>query len=275
MFSAHAFDTGELTLAYTEGPDTGPPLLMLHGLLGRWQDFEPLIPALAAQWHVYACDLRGHGESARAPDGGGYALVDLVRDTAAFVRHILPATGPIVLVGFSGGGLATVPLAAAFPDRVRGIVALEPAFMMRNSSITAYPVSQEIAWAHHAVQTARSVEEMEAMCRDLMPDADALMIASMAERLYNADPQLSDLAQIDRSMEGIDLDALIAKVQCPMLIVRGEPALGSVVRDEYVSWAKANNPRVQAIRVPGGGHGVHLEQPDAVSRHVQDFLATL
>ena len=275
MVSTHTLDTGELIISYAEGPDTGPPLLMLHGLLGRWQDFEPLIPSLTDHWHVFACDLRGHGASDRAPDGSGYLVSDHVRDLSVFIRENVPFGEPLVLVGFSGGGLVALPLAAAFPERVRGIVALEPGFMMRNSSLTAHPLSQEIAWAHHAMLTAKSLEEMAAMCRDLMPEADEWAIASTAERLYNADPRLSDLGQIDRVLEGIDLNALATKVQCPMLIVRGDQSLGSVVRDEDVTWARANNPRVRAVQVPGGGHGVHLEQPEVVIRHMLAFLDEL
>lgn len=108
MLSTHAFSTGELTLSYAEGPANGPPLVMLHGVLGRWQDFAGMIPHLIPTWHVYAIDFRGHGESDRAPDGDAYGLRDLVGDISHFLEKILPGE-EVVLVGFSAGGLATVP----------------------------------------------------------------------------------------------------------------------------------------------------------------------
>lgn len=147
--------------------------------------------------------------------------------------------------------------------------------MMRNSSITDFPVAQEIAWAHHAVLTAGSFEELVAMSREVIPEADEAMISAFAERLYKADPRLSDLQQIDHVLAGIDLDALIRKVRCPMLIVRGEQERGSVVRDEDIAWAKAANPHVKAVDVPGGGHGVFLEQPEAVVEQMLAFLGKL
>jgi pimeloyl-ACP methyl ester carboxylesterase len=113
MLTTRAFKTGELTLSYAEGPVNGPPLVMLHGVLGRWQDFAGMIPHLTDSWHVYAIDLRGHGESDRAPLGGGYSLRDLVGDISIFLRDVLPDEGEIVLVGFSAGGLAAIPLAVA------------------------------------------------------------------------------------------------------------------------------------------------------------------
>jgi pimeloyl-ACP methyl ester carboxylesterase len=275
MLTTRAFKTGELTLSYAKGPVNGPPLVMMHGVLGRWQDFAGMIPHLTDSWHVYAIDLRGHGESERAPDGSGYLLRDLVGDISHFLSNVIPEEEEIVLIGFSAGGLAAIPLAAAFPQRIRGVVALEPAFMMRNSSITSFAVSQEIAWAHHAAQAAGSFEELVGMCRDILPEANDATITSFAERLYKADPRLSDLQQIDQGLDGMDLDSLIRQVRCPVLMVRGEQEMGSVVRDEDIAWATAANPRVRAVDVPGGGHGIFLEQPEAVLAHVLALLETV
>jgi pimeloyl-ACP methyl ester carboxylesterase len=271
MLSTHAFSTGDLTLSYAEGP-AKPPLVMLHGVLGRWQDFAGMIPHLTERWHVYAIDFRGHGESDRAPDGSGYLLRDLVGDISAFLRDELPDEDEVVLVGFSGGGVVATALAATFPERIRAVILYEPGFMMRNSSITAFPVSQQIAWAHHAALTAGSFDELVAMCREVIPEADEAMISSFAERLYKADPRLSDLQQIDHSLDGLDLDSLIRQVRCPMLIVRGDQSLGSVVRDEDIAWAQEHNPHVRAVHVPGGGHGIFLEQPEDVMEHTLAFL---
>jgi pimeloyl-ACP methyl ester carboxylesterase len=275
MVTPHSFHTGELRLSYVEGPDNGPPLVMLHGVLGRWQDFAGMIPHLTETWHVYAIDFRGHGESDRAPGGSEYTLRDLVGDISVFLRDELPDEEEIVMVGFSAGGLASIPLAAAFPERIRGVVALEPALMMRNSSVTAFPVSQEIAWAHHAALTAGSFDELVAMCREVIPEADDATITLFAERLDKADPRLSDVGLIDQTLQGIDLDAVIRDVRCPMLIVRGDQSLGSVVRDEDIAWAQEHNPQVRAVHVPGGGHGIFLEQPEAVMEHTLAFLDEL
>ena len=65
MLSEKSFDTGELPLNYAEGPTSGPPLVLLHGLTGWWHAWEPCLPQLTPTWHVYAVDLRGHGQSGR------------------------------------------------------------------------------------------------------------------------------------------------------------------------------------------------------------------
>ncbi len=63
MDTEAAFDSGEVTLAYAEGPNNGPPFVWLHGLGGS-RDGNPLIlPRLRERTHLFRPDLRGHGAS--------------------------------------------------------------------------------------------------------------------------------------------------------------------------------------------------------------------
>src|SRR3954447_12616659 len=86
-------------ISYSEGPDNGPPLVLLHGLTGYWQTFQPILPAFTA-WHVYACDLLGHGKSGRA---ASYRVMDHVHSIVTFIRGQIAQ--PAVLIGHSLGGL--------------------------------------------------------------------------------------------------------------------------------------------------------------------------
>ena len=61
MLTERQFDTGAVTLNYAEGPASGPPLVLLHGLSYRWQSWLAVMPTLALRWHLYAPDLRGFG----------------------------------------------------------------------------------------------------------------------------------------------------------------------------------------------------------------------
>src|SRR5512141_2419204 len=92
------FDTGEVTINYAEGPQAGPPAILLHGIQGRWQGVGRLIPVLDQHWHVYALDSRGHGRSGHV--AGRYGLLDYARDVGAFATHL---SEPAVLIGHSLG----------------------------------------------------------------------------------------------------------------------------------------------------------------------------
>ena len=79
MLAEKQFETGLVTINYAEGRPVGAPLVLLHGATLHWQDYEPLLPELEKHWHIYACDLRGHGKSSRV--SSGYQAVDFIPDT--------------------------------------------------------------------------------------------------------------------------------------------------------------------------------------------------
>jgi pimeloyl-ACP methyl ester carboxylesterase len=63
MLTEKIFDTGTIKINYAEGAPNSTPLVMLHGGTAHWQELMPLITELEKDWHIYACDARGHGKS--------------------------------------------------------------------------------------------------------------------------------------------------------------------------------------------------------------------
>jgi pimeloyl-ACP methyl ester carboxylesterase len=99
MLVEKSFDTGEVVLNYAEGPDNGPPIVLLPGGTMRWQDYyNPLISMLYNRWHTYAVNARGHGKSGRTP--GKYRLKDYTSDVVAFTEELKE---PAAIFGYSMG----------------------------------------------------------------------------------------------------------------------------------------------------------------------------
>lgn len=93
----------------------GEPLLVLHGALGSFEMFGPLIPQLAAGRQVIGIDLHGHG---RTPLGDReLSVIDMGDDVAA----ILDALGydRVDALGYSLGGGVALRLAVQHPTKVR------------------------------------------------------------------------------------------------------------------------------------------------------------
>ena len=67
------------------------------------------------------------------------------------------------------------------------------------------------------------------------------------------------------------VDALAA-IDAPTLLVRGDPDLGSMVGPDDVAEIAAAAPQVVVRRIPGTGHSIHREQPEAFVREVVGFL---
>lgn len=118
MIQERSFGRGSPRLNYAEGAPSGPPLVLLHGAGGHWQNPLPLLEPLAASWHVYALDLRGHGGSFH--QSGGCRLDDFVADIAAFLDAVVGEAA--VLLGYSLGGYIALCIAAQSPWRARTLV---------------------------------------------------------------------------------------------------------------------------------------------------------
>jgi alpha-beta hydrolase superfamily lysophospholipase len=57
-------DTARGAIALREAPNpAAPPLVLLHGIGSRAESWWPVLDPLAARFHLYALDLRGHGGS--------------------------------------------------------------------------------------------------------------------------------------------------------------------------------------------------------------------
>ncbi|MQA83875.1 MAG: alpha/beta fold hydrolase [Streptosporangiales bacterium] len=123
-FTEHQVRVNGSLLNYAEGPDNGPPLLLIHGQLTDWRSWSRALPELSQQYHVYAIDCYGHGRSAHVPDK--YSANALAADVQQFLTEVVGE--PATVAGHSSGGLIAAALAADAPEQVRGVVLEDPPF---------------------------------------------------------------------------------------------------------------------------------------------------
>ncbi len=117
MLVEKRFDTGEVVLNYAEGPNNGPPILLIHGFPRWWNDFTPITPELSKTHHIYAIDLRGHGKSGRATS---YTLYDYKKDVTKFIEKKIKQ--PTILFGHSLGGWITLMIASTYSHLVKAVI---------------------------------------------------------------------------------------------------------------------------------------------------------
>ena len=97
--------------------NSGPPLVILHGLFGSHKNWISVATALTEYADVYLLDLRNHGES---PHHGDHCLSDMRGDVVFWLENHLKE--PALLLGHSMGGLVSMMTALERPDLVRGLV---------------------------------------------------------------------------------------------------------------------------------------------------------
>jgi pimeloyl-ACP methyl ester carboxylesterase len=102
---------------------SGPPLLLLHGLLGYSFSWRFALPLLAEKATVYAVDMPGVGFSDRPPNAGGS-----LRTHAERLLRFMDGVGiaSCDLLGTSHGGAVAMMAASLAPERVRSLILVAP-----------------------------------------------------------------------------------------------------------------------------------------------------
>ena len=283
MFQSRTVLADGVRLRLESGTVAGPALLCLHGVLRAGRDFAPLLGHLVPRWQVHAPDHRGHGGSEWTP--GRYFIADYTADAIALVRDHLE--GDVVILGHSLGALIAVGVAAALPDRIKGIVLEDPPSPALLADVETTPWNaiwhgmEAIARLglrdtgvilQHLSEMRVPVNGSPTRMGDLR---DATSLRLSASCLRDLDPAVFAPLLANRWPEGYDILAECAGVRCPALILRGDPALGGMLRrDEAHAMARRMADGV-VIDVPNVGHLIHWTAAEAMSRLVLGFLESL
>lgn len=99
---------------YLEGPDNGPSLLLLHGQQVSSYDYAKVLPKLSEEFHIYALDYYGHGQSSKNPEK--YKAVIIGDDIVYFLENVIK--GKACIAGHSSGALLAAYVASKAPDFV-------------------------------------------------------------------------------------------------------------------------------------------------------------
>lgn len=283
----HRFDTGQVVLHYAETPGPGTPLVLLHGGSARWQSFEDIWADLAADHHLYAPDLRGHGRSAWAT--GTYRLRDYTDDIVRFLQAVVGR--PALVFGHSLGGMVALMAAAQYPAGVRA-VAVGDAPLSQHTWRAPLRDSQErlMAWRALAGGQLPLDEVIEAIknspvevpgqagpttLRQLYGEGSGVF-AWLGTSLYQQDPDMltAILERFEATGAGYEIGPLLGGLACPVLLLQADPAAGGLMADADVAEAFACQPKAQHKRLAGVGHVLHNQQPAVVVAALRAFFAT-
>jgi pimeloyl-ACP methyl ester carboxylesterase len=283
MFTEQSLPAAGVRLNVAHGPRAGGAVWFFHGLGRRWQDFSPLFASLAALNTIRAVDHRGHGKSSHAP--GCYSVSEYVADAAALVEN---AGEPVALVGHSLGALACLGAAAALPDRVRGVVLLDPpgpGYLSRIDT-TLYAVTwaamQRLAGgANDPGAVARELAELRIPVGNGKETArfgdlrDMASLRFMANCLHDLDPDTMTLPLARQWLGNYDPLAAAKQVKCPVLLVASDPAKGGMLPPAEAAALTAAIPDCSRVDLTGVGHLIHWQDPRAALLLLHSFLGSL
>lgn len=109
-----------MKLFFREFAGSGRPLIIIHGLFGSSKNWITNAKELSKICHVYAIDVRNHGDS---PHSNSHTIQELVSDLKEFIiEHKIDKP---ILLGHSMGGLNALLFALTYPDLVYSLIVLD------------------------------------------------------------------------------------------------------------------------------------------------------
>lgn len=254
--------TTGVRLRYAEqGDPAAHPLILLHGYSDSWFSYSGVLTGLARNYHVYALDQRGHGDSDRPATG--YAMADLAADVVAFmdVKGIERAT----IVGHSMGSFVAQQVVAAAPERVARLVLVASTTTPRNVvglsdlaravDLLVDPVPPEFAREFQVSTIYRPVSD------EFLDQAVAVSLR-MPARVWR---------EIMAGMLATDPVASLGRSGIPTLILWGDRDSGFPRSEQEALLAAI--PGAELKVYPETGHALHWERPAEFVRDLDAFLA--
>jgi esterase len=243
----------------------GPPLILLHGLLGSLGNWQPLARRFAGRFKVFAVDQRNHGLSPHSQEVSFDAMAGDLRE---FMQtHALAQAH---MLGHSMGGKVAMQFALLHPESVARLVVVDVA-------PRAYPPRHA-----HALEallaldlnTLRRREELDGQLAKAIPEAEARQFLLKNLRRDGAGG-FHWKANVRGLLENYER-LTVALTGCrpfskPALFVRGE-------KSDYVGEADCDLirrlfPLAEFCSITGAGHWVHADAPEALFCNVTEFLS--
>ncbi len=250
----------------------GPPLLLVHGLAGCWQNWLENIPHFARTHRVIAVDLPGFGASPmpREPISiAGYARC---------LDELCGALGvdAAMVVGNSMGGFIVAELAIAAPQRVERLVLVSAAGIsaetVRREPILAIgrAMAFTAGWAASRHEVFARRPGLRRLALSLIVRHPHRLSAPIAHELMAGSGREAFLPALEANF-GYPIRERLTQIACPTLIVWGTHDRIIPVRDA-TTFAQLI-PSARKVLLPDTGHVPMLERPARFNALLEQFLA--
>jgi 3-oxoadipate enol-lactonase len=252
------------TRLFVQESGTGPPLLLIHGLMVSGALYEPVLPALGTHHRLIVPDLRGHGRSGALP--GPYSVEQLARDLVQLLDELHVNAADVL--GYSQGGAVAQQLARDYPRRVRGLV-LGCTYAYNMLSPREQLEGMLSPWLVRILGTRRlgrlAIENGGG--RHMAPET-----ADWLGEIIAANDRARMVAAVE-AMKAFDSRRWLNQISSPTLVIAG--AEDEAVPPAHAQMLAQGIPGAQLRVIDGAGHFLLLTHTDIFVRAVEAFLVSV
>jgi pimeloyl-ACP methyl ester carboxylesterase len=252
------------------------PAVILHGVSYFSYDWIDLAAELATGRQIVAMDMRGFGDSGWSKD---YSVPAFARDIVALLDHL--GWNKAILIGHSMGGRNCTYCAAEYPDRAAGLLLLD--WSPEHARAGQKRVTEKIGGTPDSFATIEDamrffkIDPDSPRGQSKRPRYQAYMRPVPGGFALKRDPYFRDqfrhtLLTGERPKLGVDMWAALARVACPIQILRGSRS--DLFAAETVDRVLATNPRIKLTEV-NSGHDVAGDDPDGFLREARAFFEAI
>lgn len=270
-FTERYVHTGKIALNLAEWntPSLEAPVLVLvHGYGSNWNTWGRVVDKLAAEFKLYAVDLRAMGRSGRY--GKGSSRQTWADDIADLIPKL--SNSPVYLVGHSLGGWVTAAVAAEHPELVSKAVLVEP-YSGANSEVRRQarqrPPEQRSLRAQQIRDSATPNDLLPAVAEQYY-GASEDSIRRIAQMWFQMDPALEE-GPISRAEDTEMFDDMFSSIQCPTLMINGAVDKGGILSDEESERVIGLIPNSRLLTWPKVGHSPHIARNHDFIRATKRF----
>jgi pimeloyl-ACP methyl ester carboxylesterase len=255
-------------------------VVCLPGLTRTVADFDALAPALASDRgrRVIAVESRGRGQSDYDRDPANYNVAVELNDVVTVLNKL--AIGPAVFVGSSRGGILTMLMAVAAPEKLAGAVLHDIGPLIELKGLLR--IKSYVGTLPRPSSFSEGAEILRSNSQEQFPSLGAEQWLAAAHRTWRIEhdrlvPTYD--TRLAETLAGIDdehplptlwneFDALS---RVPLLVIRG--ANSNILSAATVSAMRARHPKMQSIEVADQGHVPVLEGNDII-RPIVEFVGS-
>ena len=239
-------------------------LVLVHEMGGSLESWDDVAPRFAVSRRVLRYDTRGAGLSQKAR--GELTLDTMAGDIAALLDHFGIA-GKVALAGVAVGGAIALNFAARYPERTSAVAVGSPA---TGIAVERQGPALERLLRIEAAGMGFAVED--SMLNGYAPElrGDARRFDRFRTRWLGNDP--SSYATIWRMLAAADMQAALARIACPVLVIGG--SLDRVRPPAAAESVARTIPGARYVEIRTG-HYMSVQTPDLLADTVDEFLKSV